>query len=105
MWHMGLSGAANIGEYQISDMDAFVYLRAAAGRQDESQFRQAVDEILHEDLLWMYAAELLGSDGDVHAIEEIVVEANVLDFDIDGAELLHKRPSLSTSAFLADTAH
>src|SRR5258708_14574133 len=24
VWHMGLSGVANIGEYQISDMDAFV---------------------------------------------------------------------------------
>jgi hypothetical protein len=49
--HMGLSGFAHIHEYQIQDMGAFVYLRAAAGKRDGSQFRKSVDEILHKNLL------------------------------------------------------
>jgi hypothetical protein len=89
--HVGLSGAAHIHEYQISDMSAFVNLRAAAGRPDENQFRKAVDEILHQNFFRTYAAELLSSYGEAHAIEEIMVEANVLDFNIDGAALVDKR--------------
>ncbi|MGF6757360.1 hypothetical protein [Paraburkholderia sp. GAS42] len=83
--YLGMGGKSNLHACESPDVSRFQEFRDRAGPQNLNQFKEAVWEILNEDLLEGLAAGILRSEVDAYDIYNISVEMNVLDLDMDGA--------------------
>jgi hypothetical protein len=85
--HFGIGDVARLLGCDAPELERFEYLRAQVGKRGREEFETAIDEVLQQNLLWAHATEHLRAQGKAHVVQKLVVEANILDFHIDGAAL------------------